>query len=328
MLIASYFFIWSVAAVTFAVKAAQYNISGVPLNSVLYPFTFVFAIWIGVGMRLTPGRYSPMILALFVLITVTAIVAYVFPSLPLCHARRPMMILPGDAACGVINNPNYYSFCALTLYAWYRLLRCASKPADLAVVKMKRTKVKAIDWDLLALIGSSRMALIALLVHKSLGRKLVYPLVATLLVALIYMFSPSRLDFTISDRLRIWSFALEFIEKTPMGVFAPEIYRFEMFSAIGIDGEFQNSMLAMAVIFGVIGPLFYLLIIMFSYSLIRKLPLEQRFWAIAILLSFILNGAVRTNLPGGIGFLSLSCGMLLGFSSVKSLRFFRAHAKN
>ena len=328
MLISFYFLVWSVAALGFAVNFAEYDITSVPFNSILYPFTFVGAIWVGVGMRLNPERYAPMVLLLFLLITAAAILAYVVPSLPLCKARRPMMILPGDAVCGVVNNPNYYSFCALTLFAWYRLLHSSLKAEFSLSVKMRPAKPRMLDWDMLALLGSSRMALIALLVHKSFGLKLVYPLVAALMVFLIYAFSPSRLDFSISDRLLIWEFALSFLESRPMGVFAPEIYRLEMLSVIGIDGEFQNSMLGMSVIFGMPGLLFYILVIISSYILINRLTFEQRFWAIAILLSFVLNGLVRTNLPGGVGFLSLSCGMLLGFSSVKRFRICHAHAGN
>ncbi|MDB2689113.1 hypothetical protein N9Z25_06755 [Luminiphilus sp.] len=311
-LLAFFFSTWIIALIRFINSDFLDLITRIPWNVILYPFTFFCAILVGKVINKNMATYHRFFDVLFWVISFGAIVAYLFPDLPLCNGTRPMMVLPGDAACGFIDNPNYYSFTALVLFFWKKIT------AGYTVKGEKSAKLRAIDWDLLSLLGSSRMGLVVLMAQKSLivknwRTRIKFLFAGMLLLAMIYIFSPSRLDFTIDERLGMWNFAWLFILQHPAGVFSPEIYSNAMYAAIGVNGEFQNSLFGMTVIFGYLGLMLYLVCIIYAFTRIRRISGEQRVWALGILMLFVLNGIVRTHLPGGVGLISLSFGLLCGF---------------
>ena len=307
-----YFFIWTISILLFFFSDSSGQITKIPWNSFLYPFTFLAAFIAGRAIRLNMIQYHRLFRMLFWIVSISAVIAYLFPSIPLCNGTRPMVILPGDAACGLIDNPNYFSFTALALFFWFKIT------ASLSEKGKAESKLRLIDWDLLSLIGASRMGLVVILAQKSLivenwRTRIRFILVGAIFLLAVFLFSPSRLDFSIDERIAMWEFAWSFFLLHPGGVFAPEIYSDAMASAIGVNGEFQNSLLAISVIYGVLGTSFYLSSTLFVFHRARSIPRQQRVWALGILLMFVLNGLVRTLLPGGVGFISLSFGLLCGF---------------
>jgi len=313
---------WLVALVRFSNSDFPSLITRIPWNAFIYPFTFISAVLVGKAIKKNIATYHRFFDFLFWFISCGAIVAYLLPDLPLCNGKRDMIILPGDAACGFIDNPNYFSFTALVLFFWKKIT------AGYSLKGKNRAKLRLLDWDMLSLLGSSRMGLVVLLAQKSLivenwRTRVRFLVVAALMLAMIYTFSPSRLDFSIDDRLEIWNFAWLFVVQHPGGVFSPETYSNAMYLAIGVNGEFQNSLLGITVIYGYFGLMLYLTCIFFAFTRIIKTSREQRVWALGILMLFVLNGIVRTHLPGGVGFISLSFGMLCGFVLQKEPRMSR-----
>ena len=307
-----YFFICAISILLFSFSDSSGHITEIPWKSFLYPFTFLAALIVGRAIRLNMIQYHRLFKMLFWIVSISAVIAYFFPDIPLCNGTRPMVILPGDAACGLIDNPNYYSFTALALFFWFKIT------ASLAEKGKVVSKLRLIDWDTLSLIGSSRMGLVVMLAQKSLivdswRTRIRFILVGAFFLLAVFLFSPSRLDFSIDERLAMWEFAWSFFLQHPGGVFAPEIYSDAMASSIGVNGEFQNSLFAISVIYGVLGTAFYLLSTLVVFHRARGVPRQQRVWALGILLMFVLNGLVRTHLPGGVGFISLSFGLLCGF---------------
>lgn len=311
-LFALFFVTWTIALLRFIFSDLPGLITSVPWNVLLYPFTFFSAVVVGKEIKMNAAEYHHFFDSLFWIISFGAILAYLLPDLPLCNGTRPMMILPGDAACGFIDNPNYFSFTALVLFFWKKIT------AGYSLKGKKRAQLRALDWDILSLLGSSRMGLVVLIAQKSLlvenwRTRIKFLGAGTILLIMIYIFSPSRLDFSIDDRFAMWNFAWGFVLQYPAGVFSPEVYSNAMYAAIGVNGEFQNSVLGMTVIFGYLGSILYLTCILFAFTRIKKISGEQRVWAWGILILFVFNGIVRTHLPGGVGFISLSFGLLCGF---------------
>ena len=157
-----FFSVWCVSLLRFVYSDFTSVITKIPWNVILYPLTFFSSVLVGKAIKRNMASYHRFFTFLFWLISSGAIVAYLFPDLPLCNGTRPMMVLPGDAACGFINNPNYFSFTALALFFWMKIT------AGYSVEKGKRAKLRALDWDILSLFGSSRMGLVVLLAQKSL----------------------------------------------------------------------------------------------------------------------------------------------------------------